>query len=106
MAQVVFVAPDGTRHEVDATKDSSAMNAALDNLVPGILGECGGELSCATCHVFVQGEWDSVLPVISPEEDALLEATATERAKNSRLACQIVCRADIDGIVLQLPADQ
>lgn len=106
MSQVVFVAPDGTRHEVDATEDCSAMNAALDNFVPGIMGECGGELSCATCHVFVRGEWDDVLPAVSPEEDALLEATATERTKSSRLACQIPCRADTDGIVLQLPVDQ
>ncbi|MGW5239233.1 2Fe-2S iron-sulfur cluster-binding protein [Monashia sp. NPDC004114] len=106
MSQVVFLAPDGTRHEVAASDDGNAMNAALDNFVPGIIGECGGELSCATCHVFVQGDWGDVLPALSPEEDSLLEATATERAQRSRLACQIPCNAATNGIVLQLPEDQ
>jgi 2Fe-2S ferredoxin len=106
MAKVVFVEPDGTEHKVDADDGSSAMSAALDNFVPGILGECGGELSCATCHVFVRGDWNGALPSVSPDEDALLEATATERAENSRLSCQIPCTPETDGIVLQIPEEQ
>ncbi|MGE4428471.1 MAG: 2Fe-2S iron-sulfur cluster-binding protein [Solirubrobacteraceae bacterium] len=105
MSQVVFVGADGTKHEVDAAA-GSAMNAALDNLVPGIVGECGGELSCATCHVFVQGEWGGVLPEMSEDEDALLEATAVEREPSSRLSCQIPCNAETAGIVLQIPEEQ
>lgn len=106
MSQVIFVEADGTRHEVVAIEEENAMNTALDNFVPGITGECGGELSCATCHVFVQGEWDDVLPPISPDEDALLEATAEERTQRSRLSCQIRCTAATHGIVLQIPAEQ
>ncbi|GIS18459.1 MAG: hypothetical protein CM15mP120_03750 [Pseudomonadota bacterium] len=33
------------------------MQAAIDNLVPGIDADCGGECSCATCHVMVKEDW-------------------------------------------------
>jgi 2Fe-2S ferredoxin len=48
---VVYVLPGGERREIDADEGSSVMEAAVGNLVPGIVGECGGTLSCATCHV-------------------------------------------------------
>ncbi|MBS03208.1 MAG: 2Fe-2S ferredoxin, partial [Gammaproteobacteria bacterium] len=53
MPKIKFIEHDGTEHDVDAEVDYSVMNAAINNLVPGIDADCGGECSCATCHVMV-----------------------------------------------------
>jgi 2Fe-2S ferredoxin len=71
--------------------------------VPGIIGECGGELSCATCHVFVAPEWFDRLGERSPEEEDMLQVTAAEPTEFSRLSCQISCSAATDGLVVTVP---
>jgi len=57
-------------HNIDAESGMSVMKTAVSNLVPGILGECGGEMSCATCHVQVGEDWAERFPTItsSPRE--------------------------------------
>ena len=57
MPKVIFIEHDGTRHEVQATAGLSLMRAAVDNGVPGIDADCGGECACATCHVYVEAGW-------------------------------------------------
>ena len=57
MPKITYIEHDGTEHEVDAAVGTTVMNAALDNLVPGIDADCGGECSCATCHVMVNEDW-------------------------------------------------
>ena len=61
MPKITFITHDGTEHVVDATNGASVMNAAIDNLVPGIDADCGGECSCATCHVYVDQSWTDVV---------------------------------------------
>ncbi|WP_408899752.1 2Fe-2S iron-sulfur cluster-binding protein (plasmid) [Nocardioides sp. R1-1] len=104
-AKVVFV-KDGRRTEVEVLVGSTMMRAATDNLVSGVVGECGGDLSCATCHVYVEPRWSVRLPPPSAEELDMLEATAEEPTEHSRLSCQLVCTAETDGIVLELPDSQ
>lgn len=106
MAKVVFVKPESDEVVVDAADGENAMRAATSNLVPGIVGECGGDLSCATCHVFVDPEWYNRLPAPSDDETEMLEATSEEPTEYSRLCCQIVCGPDTDGIVLHIPDSQ
>jgi 2Fe-2S ferredoxin len=105
MPTVVYVEPNGQRHEIEAPEHGSVMSTALDNLIPGIVGDCGGEMSCATCHVFVEGDWPA-LGTVGPDEDSLLEATAVERQSNSRLSCQLHCSRAINGIVVRIPEEQ
>ena len=57
MAKITFITHDGQEHPVEAGNDTSVMNAAIENLVPGIDADCGGECSCATCHVGVDDAW-------------------------------------------------
>ena len=104
-SKVVFV-KDGQRTEVEVLVGTSAMHAATDNLVGGIVGECGGDLSCATCHVFVDPDWIDRLSAPSDAERDMLEATSEEPTEFSRLSCQIPCAAETDGIVLHIPATQ
>jgi len=104
--RIVFIKPDGERREVVAAAGESVMQAAVNNLVDGIVGECGGDLSCATCHVFVAPEWYDALPGASGEEEDMLEATSEEPTKFSRLSCQIKCDDKLDGLVVHVPATQ
>ena len=104
-SKVVFV-KDGHRTEVEVLVGTSMMHAATDNLVSGVIGECGGDLSCATCHVFVDPEWFDRLTPPGADEMEMLEATSEEPTEFSRLSCQLACTAETDGIVLDVPESQ
>jgi 2Fe-2S ferredoxin len=82
------------------------MATAIAQGVDGIVGECGGNLMCATCHVHVPPPWGERLPQPSEEEEAMLEGTAAERRADSRLGCQVKVTAALDGMLVQLPARQ
>ena len=56
MPKITFIEHDGTQHTVDA-EVGNGNAGAMDNLVPGIDADCGGECSCATCHVMVNADW-------------------------------------------------
>lgn len=103
---VHLVQADGTRHELAAPVGQSLMRAATDAGVDAIAADCGGTLACATCHVFVAPEWLGRLPPPSADEDAMLELTAAPRRPNSRLSCQIVLDAGLDGFTAELPEMQ
>ncbi len=66
-----------------------------------IKAECGGCLSCATCHVYVAHEWLPKLVPPTGEETSMLDE-AFEVRDNSRLSCQILMREDLDGLTIQL----
>lgn len=106
MPEIEFVQPDGTRRKVAGDLGDSIMIAATEARVPGILARCGGSCNCATCHVRVAPEWLDALPAMSPYEDEMLHATEAERRPTSRLSCQIVLTAAMDGIVVHVPDRQ
>ena len=105
MPDIVFIRKNGTRQGVSVETGISLMRAAVDNNVEGIIGECGGSLTCATCHVYVDEAWLSRIGPPSEEEEFLLEYVAVPQA-NSRLSCQISLREDLDGLVVQVPEEQ
>jgi len=105
MLTVTFIEHDGTTHTVPAPAERTLMQIALDNAVPGILGDCGGSCSCATCHGYVDQRWTDKLPPVSETESFMLEGVPEPR-EGSRLCCQIRMRPELDGIVVQLPEEQ
>ena len=105
MPQVKFIEFNGTEHVIDATTGESIMLAATTNLVPGIDADCGGECSCATCHVLINDEWLAKLAPISETEDSMLDLNP-DRTSHSRLSCQIEMSDALNGIVVQLPEFQ
>ncbi|KIC12042.1 ferredoxin [Leisingera sp. ANG-M1] len=80
----------------------SLMEAALAHDVSGVVGECGGCLACATCHVYVDPEWAAKCGTAGGFEDAMLDL-AEVRRETSRLSCQIEAHPDLDGLVLEVP---
>lgn len=105
MPAITFITHDGKEHKVDAENGASVMNAAIDNLVPGIDADCGGECSCATCHVYVNDEWMVVVGTPADREEEMLDLNP-ERESNSRLSCQIPVRDELDGLVVRVPEFQ
>lgn len=106
MPNIVFVTLDGRRQIVNAAIGETVREAALNNNLAEIIGECGGCLSCATCHVYVDEEWFDRLSPIGNDEDAMLDGTYCERQPNSRLCCQIKVSPVLDGLVIRLPERQ
>ncbi len=105
MPKVTFIEADGKQHAVDAQAGKSVMQTALDNLVPGIVGECGGFASCATCHGYVDEAWTAKLPPPDAAEEGMI-ACAFHVRPNSRLTCQIKLTPELDGLVVRLPPSQ
>lgn len=92
--------------EVRCKEGQSLMQAAVAAKVPGIEAECGGLMTCGTCHVFVREPHASRLPPPGPDERGMLEFTAEPCRPNSRLSCQIALTAELDGLTVDLPASQ
>ena len=95
-----------TGYEITGKHGDSLMQAAVAAGVDGIAADCGGLLTCATCHVVVPEPWRSALPPVAAEENTMLDFTATTRCEGSRLSCQIVLSPALDGMMVELPASQ
>lgn len=110
MVTVIYEEFDGAVHRAVGEVGESVMNLAVRNGVPGIVGECGGALSCASCHVYVDDAWlDRTGLATEAEDDAedeMLEATVSERLESSRLSCQLRLSDGLDGLRVRLPPEQ
>ena len=105
MAKIIFVTHDGVRTEIEATLGESIMRLALDNGIDGLVAECGGCLSCATCHCYVAEGWADKVPAITEDEQVMVECAIDVQA-NSRLSCQLIMTEALDGIEVGIPASQ
>lgn len=86
---------------VDGDPGRDLMHLALDAGVDRIIGECGGEMSCGTCHVHVRAPWKELLVAPSVDERELLDMIEGSDSE-SRLACQLKCRAGLDEVVVEV----
>ena len=105
MPLVTYVDHKGNAYEDDVPAGTSAMEGAVNNMIDGIVAECGGACVCATCHVIVDDAWVEKTGKPSDDEDMMLEA-APERQEKSRLSCQLIVTDDMDGLVLHMPESQ
>ena len=101
--KATWVMPDGTEVTAEVEEGLNLMRAAVENNVDGVIGECGGNLSCATCHVVVDDAWIGKTGAVDDFEDAMLDVAEAERQSNSRLSCQIEMSGPLDGIRLIVP---
>ena len=106
MPKAVFILNDGSEREIEVARYESLMRAAVRNNIDGIAGECGGGLTCATCHVYVDPTWTGRLPPPSAGEDDMLQFTASDRLPNSRLSCQLRMSEELAGIRVVVPETQ
>lgn len=106
MTLIQYVAADGTRSSLDIENGTSVMQGAVSNGVEGIVGECGGNAMCATCHVYVDERYIGNLETMDELEDAMLDSVARPRRTNSRLSCQLKVSAELEGLTVYLPDSQ
>ena len=102
MVQVIFVEADGTRRAVAAREGVPLMYAARDAGVRGIIAECGGSAMCGTCHCHVVALPGDPLPAMRPDEADTIEFNTDDPREVSRLICQIMVTAALDGAVFQV----
>lgn len=103
MVKVVFVTAEGARVEAEGAEGTSLLEAGQGAGMP-LEGTCEGQMACSTCHVIVEPEWfDKLKPASDEEEDMLDLAAAVERT--SRLSCQIVLDAALEGLAVRIPRE-
>ena len=105
MPKLTIIEFSGKEHHLEADEGKSVMQTAIDALVPGIMADCGGSCSCATCHCYVDEAWFARLPQPESAERDMLEC-ALDPQENSRLCCQLRMTAQSDGLVIRLPKSQ
>ncbi|MFI7166255.1 2Fe-2S iron-sulfur cluster-binding protein [Rhodococcus erythropolis] len=106
MPTITYIQPDGEPVTIEGDEGASLMETATAHSVDGIIGECGGNASCGTCHVYVAPEWLARLVPISDDEESMLEFVAEPREGNSRLGCQLRLCNEISGMSVTVPASQ
>src|SRR5579871_3879962 len=104
MPKVVYIEADGAEHAVDVPEGWTVMEGAVKNAIPGIDADCGGACACATCHVFVVSAPED-LSERNAMESSMLDFAEDVR-DTSRLSCQIRISAQLDGLVVRMPASQ
>ncbi|MET7769986.1 2Fe-2S iron-sulfur cluster-binding protein [Nocardia sp. NPDC005366] len=105
MPKVFYTQPDGVEKVIDGAVGDSVMSTAVRNGVTGIVGQCGGTLSCATCHVYLAPSDMTHFSEPGEDEDDMLECTASDREDTSRLSCQLTLSEGID-LHVTIPAEQ
>ena len=103
MPKVTWILGDGRQITAEVPIGRNLMEAAVANNVPDVIGECGGCLSCATCHVYVDPDWFAKTGGPGEMESEMLEFTLVEKRENSRLSCQIESSPVLEGLVLRVP---
>ncbi len=105
MPQITYVEHNGTQHEIDVPVGQNLMQAAVNQAIPGIEGDCGGLCACGTCHVYIAPENAHLVEPPDELEQGMLEF-AFDVNETSRLCCQIKARPEMEGMVVNMPARQ
>jgi 2Fe-2S ferredoxin len=105
MPKITYIEHDGTTHTVEAEVGSTVMETALRSGITGIVAECGGSCTCATCLVHVDEAWSDKTGMRSEEEEDQLD-NAFDVRPTSRLSCQIQVTDELDGLIVHTPSYQ
>ena len=105
MALITYIDHQGNAFEAEVPNGQSVMQGAVNNMIDGIVAECGGCCSCATCHCYVDEAWAARAGEPGDVEKDMIEC-AMDPQPNSRLSCQITVTDELDGLVVRLPESQ
>lgn len=107
MPTITYCNDDGSVEQIDVSPGTSVMRGAVSQGISGIVGECGGQAICATCHVYVHEEFLEALPPMTEDEEDMLEDTAAPPDPDrSRLGCQLKMGPNLEQIVVDIPKEQ
>jgi ferredoxin, 2Fe-2S len=105
MAKITFIQHNGVEQTVDGIAGMTVMETAIKHQVPGIDADCGGACACATCHVYVEPEWQDKTGTRQAMEEDMLDFAFDVR-DSSRLSCQIKVSDQLDGLRVKVPEKQ
>ena len=105
MSVIKYIHPGGKETTIEVKNGLSVMHGAVTNMVEGILAECGGALTCATCHCYIDPSWIQIVGVATGKEKHKLNLVDQPKA-NSRLSCQITVQDELDGLIVHFPESQ
>lgn len=105
MVTIVYVEPSGTEKSVDVPVGRSVMEGAVMHGIDGIVAECGGACSCATCHAHIDADWMETVGPAGEDERDMLEL-ASDVGPDSRLTCQITVSQELDGLRVRVAEGQ
>jgi ferredoxin len=103
MIKVTFINAEGHAQVVDAEAGADLLKVAQAAGQP-LEGTCEGQMACSTCHVIVDKDWFGKLPAAVEDEEDMLDLASGAR-RTSRLSCQIILTAELDGLVVHIPAE-
>jgi ferredoxin-2, mitochondrial len=103
MVSVCFITAEGAKIRRDAEPGTRLLEVGQAAGLP-LEGTCEGQMACSTCHVIIAEQWFAKLAPASEEEEDMLDLAAGI-ARTSRLSCQIVLTADLDGIEVHIPGE-
>lgn len=106
MPKVIFITADEEVYNVDADTGTTVMEAAINNLVPGIDGDCGGAAACGTCMVHVDPAFVERVGGPATDMEAEMLSLTDDVSETSRLGCQVTISDELDGLTLRLPRAQ
>lgn len=105
MPKITYIDHSDQHYELDVPVGKTIMEGAVENAVPGVDGDCGGQCSCATCHVYIEPQFAHLLPAKTEVEKEMLEL-AVEVNDNSRLGCRLTIDETYEGLVVHTPESQ
>jgi len=92
----------GDEQKVQGRVNYRLLTAGLENKI-AIGGNCGGNMECGSCHVILQEDFAHLLPKPSVSEQDVLDTFGNQLTENSRLACQITLKKELDNMSVTIP---
>ncbi|NQZ82576.1 MAG: 2Fe-2S iron-sulfur cluster binding domain-containing protein [Colwellia sp.] len=97
MTNIIFKQKNDEYKTIAATNGISLMLSAVKNEIDGIKAICGGNCSCATCHIVIEPDYRNIVAPLKPSEQMLL-SRQRNKEPGSRLACQITVNERLNGM--------
>ncbi len=105
MPQVTYINTNQIKTTIEIASGLTVMHGATLKMLDGILAECGGAMTCVTCHCYIDTNWlDKTGPAIGKEKQKLGKVNKPQA--NSRLSCQIKITPELDGLIVYFPETQ
>jgi ferredoxin len=102
--KIHFISPDGETTQTVEAKAGDTLLDVAQNAGQPLEGTCEGQMACSTCHVIIDKAWFDKLPLAHEDEEDMLDLASGAR-RTSRLSCQIILSAELDGLVVHIPAE-
>ncbi|KKW90144.1 2Fe-2S iron-sulfur cluster-binding protein [Sphingobium chungbukense] len=103
MAKISITGTAGETRIIEPQSGLTVMEIIRDAGFDEMIALCGGNCSCATCHVYVDGEVDVGPP--GDDEDDLL-SSSDKRRDRSRLSCQIIFDETMVGLSVTIANEE